>query len=403
MGKSSIVRHTGGGGNEPQGRQGFLSKIPFFKFFTKSKFSVSNVNKYYVGVKPQPTFNCVGFIGKRSIKNLQCHPELTFSLAQRKSKQKESATGWLSKQLCHPELVSGSCHRNIIPSPENINNIPSASRTAQRHVRGDLVPAFTLAEVFLPYYHSPRKVAFTLAEVLITLGIIGVVAAMTLPTLINDYKAKETVTRLKKVYSILNQAYLQALNDLGTIDNWGISESQLEEDPDTGDMVVGDLAQNSANLFWSRLKPYLKTISSCLDSDDDRCATYPHFYLGSSTSRGDYIPRIVLNDGTIFSGGWVNNLNCQGDTHCVDFSVDLNGSNRPNVVGRDIFYFRVYSNRISPMGINGDNRRSFEDYCLRNTAKDYNGYGCTAWVIYNENMDYLKCDGLSWSGKHKCK
>ena len=75
-------------------------------------------------------------------------------------------TSKLSKiLLCHPELVSGSCHRNIIPSPENIKNIPSASHAAQRHVRGDYVP---------------RKAAFTLAEVLITLGIIGVVAAMTL-------------------------------------------------------------------------------------------------------------------------------------------------------------------------------------------------------------------------------
>ena len=32
-----------------------------------------------------------------------------------------------------------------------------------------------------------------------------------------------------------------------------------------------------------------------------------------------------------------------------------------------------------------------------------NGAGCTAWVIYNENMDYLRCDDLSWDGKHECK
>ena len=60
MEKSSIVRHTGGGGNEPQGRQGFWLKL----FFSKLKFSVSNENKYYVGVKPQPTLNCVGLIWK---------------------------------------------------------------------------------------------------------------------------------------------------------------------------------------------------------------------------------------------------------------------------------------------------------------------------------------------------
>lgn len=54
-----------------------------------------------------------------------------------------------------------------------------------------------------------RKIAFTLAEVLITLGIIGIVAAMTLPALINKYQQKQTITQLQKVYSVLNQALRQ--------------------------------------------------------------------------------------------------------------------------------------------------------------------------------------------------
>ena len=45
--------------------------------------------------------------------------------------------------------------------------------------------------------------AFTLSEVLITLGIIGIIAAMTLPSLVGRYQEKVTVTRLKKYYSIL--------------------------------------------------------------------------------------------------------------------------------------------------------------------------------------------------------
>lgn len=51
---------------------------------------------------------------------------------------------------------------------------------------------------------------FTLAEVLITLGIIGIVAAMTLPTLIQNYKNRVVETRLKKFYSTMNQAVLMA-------------------------------------------------------------------------------------------------------------------------------------------------------------------------------------------------
>ena len=51
------------------------------------------------------------------------------------------------------------------------------------------------------------KKGFTLAEVLITLGIIGVVAAMTMPTLINNHREKETVVKLKKLNSTLQNAY----------------------------------------------------------------------------------------------------------------------------------------------------------------------------------------------------
>ena len=56
---------------------------------------------------------------------------------------------------------------------------------------------FTLAEVFHPTGMS-KRIAFTLAEVLITLGIIGVVAALTIPTLIQKYEKQVYITQLKK-------------------------------------------------------------------------------------------------------------------------------------------------------------------------------------------------------------
>ena len=55
-------------------------------------------------------------------------------------------------------------------------------------------------------FNHRNKHAFTLAEVLITLGIIGVVAAFTLPNLIANYKKNSTVEQLKVAYSTLNQA-----------------------------------------------------------------------------------------------------------------------------------------------------------------------------------------------------
>ena len=64
------------------------------------------------------------------------------------------------------------------------------------------------------------KKAFTLAEVLITLGVIGVVAAMTMPTLIQNYRKNEAVTKLKKIYSLVNQAIKLSEVEYGEQANW---------------------------------------------------------------------------------------------------------------------------------------------------------------------------------------
>lgn len=72
-----------------------------------------------------------------------------------------------------------------------------------------------------------KKSAFTLAEVLITLGIIGVVAAMTIPTLLAKYQEKQTVTKLKQTYSILSQAIRSVQEDVGTPDDWELSGRNL--------------------------------------------------------------------------------------------------------------------------------------------------------------------------------
>ena len=69
-------------------------------------------------------------------------------------------------------------------------------------------------------HFSRKRIAFTLAEVLITLGIIGIVASMTLPSLIQSYKERVTVTKVQKAYSILNQAFKRISEEYGEPQNW---------------------------------------------------------------------------------------------------------------------------------------------------------------------------------------
>lgn len=98
---------------------------------------------------------------------------------------------------------------------------------------------------------------FTLAEVLITLGIIGVVAAMTMPSLIANHQEKVTVTKVKKVYSILSQAYLIAVEEYGTPDEWGTTAR------DAGDENDENYSAGNAVIIREKLFKGLQKISIC--------------------------------------------------------------------------------------------------------------------------------------------
>ncbi len=96
-----------------------------------------------------------------------------------------------------------------------------------------------------------KKKAFTLAEVLITLGIIGVVAAMTLPIIVGNYKKQEVVTSVQKVYSVLNQAFNFSQADNESYEYW----AQAYE--------IG--SENYFNKYW---RPYFKLRRICNNYKD---------------------------------------------------------------------------------------------------------------------------------------
>lgn len=92
---------------------------------------------------------------------------------------------------------------------------------------GDEIMKKTIAES-ASHFEMQKKIclpAFTLAEVLITLGIIGIVAAMTLPALVGNWKKKTIEARLKKFYSVANQAIILSEIKNGPKEYWSCLDS----------------------------------------------------------------------------------------------------------------------------------------------------------------------------------
>ena len=241
-----------------------------------------------------------------------------------------------------------------------------------------------------------KKLAFTLAETLITIGIIGIVASMTLPSLIQDHREKETVAKLKKINSILSQALASAINDTGTtVDQWNLEG--------------GDSKNGSQVLFEDYFKPYFKIADNC-EKLRTCIGGKKYKYLSgkehiSYDGQNSY-KHILLIDGTLIifhvSSGFKN---CSTDalnyySNCAEIYVDTNGYYKgPNQFGKDSFIFAMKKDRIIPYGTKRESPK-FTNGC--NTKSSF-GYDCTAWVILNENMDYLHCDDLEWGKKIRCK
>ena len=234
-----------------------------------------------------------------------------------------------------------------------------------------------------------KTAAFTLAEVLITLGIIGVVAAMTIPGLMSKYTERQNIVKLQRVYALLQQATRSMVAENGELNTW---------------------ADDSREFYISELSKQLKVVRYCSQAS-----------VCSSAMTYQY-PAIVLIDGTVigifrrkpnssvggsyhickapvsaatdnFSGYYYN---------CVELKVDLNGKGKPNRFGEDAFDFRVWSDGVSPYGLPIKNNTIDNTLkpCLQNRG---GSEACTAWVIKNKNMDYLHCpEDLSWGGNKTC-
>lgn len=224
-----------------------------------------------------------------------------------------------------------------------------------------------------------RNKAFTLSEVLITLGIIGIVAAMTLPVLIQKYQDIVAVNKIKKFYSTIAQAWTYILYEDGSLDNWEIG---------------GDATANG-KLIFSKFIQHLKILKNCSNTDSGCVAEdYYKSFTGGNIENFTTDPRrfnAILNDGSSVS--IILGAVQYGRSGAIYY--DINGPKLPNRFGVDMFQFSLVD-KVTPAGVNLDDEDILKD-CLNG------GYYCATWVIRYNNLDYKYCPDKLKRGYKSCQ
>lgn len=185
-----------------------------------------------------------------------------------------------------------------------------------------------------------RNSGFTLAEVLITLAIIGVVAAITIPILYNNSQNAQFKVAAKEAYSIIAQAFLQVSNDYNG-------------------NFLGKF--NNATDVLNAVTPYLKVSKTCpLGSTIgiNYCFTDKSYYLnGNAYPYNNFLNAnstgLILNNGmTIYvytpnTSTAACNVDGQSNS-CAVIGIDTNGFSPPNKFGYDIYGFNLSATQITP-------------------------------------------------------
>lgn len=227
---------------------------------------------------------------------------------------------------------------------------------------------------------------FTLAEVLIVLGIIGIVAAITIPTVVQSQRERSTVVALKKNYSEFTNAFRLAVNDYGTSAYW--------------DFVAGNDSYN-AKVALNILSNYINISKNCENAPG--CLPDQKYINLNNTESSNYDANTLFAKAQLTNGASIL-IYRAAKTH-MTLMIDINGFKKPNKFGVDTFHMDFYNdkNALVPYGLPDNIAYPFDTACRDKNGASTTGRGCTAWVLYSENMDYLHCSDLSWTGKKTCQ
>ena len=227
-------------------------------------------------------------------------------------------------------------------------------------------------------YCTKKNFAFTLSEVLITLGIIGIVAALTIPNLVYNYRKTSATAKLKKTYATLQNAI-----QLSMASNLGYSYVNFS-DGDTDSMI---------NWYNYYLKPNLKVQKDCIDTPGCWHTSGVTKQLNGQTALwdegtkgiGGNIIVFVTIDGVMVNldGAAANDIETHfgvkiDGTSGLVVHADVNGDSPPNVIGQDIFVF-VFDNKVFvPAGTN----KTYDEVAADCSANG-TGYFCFSYVLRN--------------------
>ena len=174
---------------------------------------------------------------------------------------------------------------------------------------------------------------FTLAEVLITLGVIGVVAAVTLPTLIQNYQKKQTVIQLKKAYTEIQQVFKMSEVEHGEMSSWGLPAT-------SGASEKQQFEEEYIIKYFKPLKKCVPATENCFKrirglNGNSLMSSYPEKYVAFISPNGMSYLSWLREAG---NGGWI--------------FVDIDGPNKgASVLGKDVFVFMMQYDRSFELNI----------------------------------------------------
>ena len=189
-----------------------------------------------------------------------------------------------------------------------------------------------------------------MAEVQITLGIIGVVAAMTLPSLIQNYQKKALATQTQKFYSTMSQAVKQYMADYGVDDlrNTPLASDNYEEE-DTPEAIA------SIRDFVTK---YLKVVQECNPSaeGDNNCFAPVYRLWDNSIPDGEntynFTTKAAWDDSRdyVLADGSVIRIFYNSYGAPIELYVDVNGKKGPNRTGYDLWAMDIFYDGVIDEG-----------------------------------------------------